>query len=166
MPFIGILAKKNDYSILEKEIQNNCSLNKLKVIELDKDNIEIFKNIKFDMIIINSNIKNILDRSNYFIELMKKSNYIMLNTDIQNNTLFMQYLKANIITYGFNRKATITISSIKDDKIMIGVQRNILYKDKDVLCMQEVVLNASQEDIKNVYDMMILFTISNIYGKN
>ena len=63
----------------------------------------------------------------YMSEIISNVKYLIINADIDVEVLKgVEIIKPiRLITFGFNQKATITISSIKEDKIIIYIQRNI-----------------------------------------
>lgn len=165
MPFIGIVAKENDSNFIKKEILKNQRLNKFEIININSKSIENIKNIKFDVLVINEPIEDILKSSKYLENIINKVNYIIVNSDIKNNLLFLKNLKANIITYGFNAKATITVSSIKEENTMLCIQRNIETVDGKVIEEQETNIKINKNNLKKLYNVIIIFTIFRIYGE-
>ena len=113
MPFIGIIAKENDNNFIKNAIIKNAKINKFEVININKKSIENIKNIKFDILVANEDMEELLKHSKYLENIINKSYYVIINSDVKNNLAIIKNLNTNIITYGFNEKATITISSIK-----------------------------------------------------
>ena len=67
-----------------------------------------------------------------------------------------------VITFGFNSKSTITISSVKDDKIIVCIQREIEKLNGEILESQEkkiIVLNN-----KNIYNNLVVFIIKELHN--
>ena len=122
MSLIGIIAKKKDI----KEIKNNLDI-VYEVIEINNKSIENLKNIKFEQIIINKDLALNKQEEEYIKKLINTTKYIIINADINiqilNNIEIDKPLK--IITYGFNSKSTISISSVKEDYIILSIQREI-----------------------------------------
>ena len=122
MSLIGIIAKKKDI----REIKNKLDTN-YEIIEINNKSIENLKNIKFEQIIINKDLILNEQEHNVFIKIICESKYIIINTDtniqLLNNIELKKPLK--IITYGFNSKATISISSVKEEYIILSIQREI-----------------------------------------
>ena len=122
MPFIGIVAKESDSNFIKNKITKKSKKTNFEVININKKSIENIKNIKFEVIVINDEIKELLNNSKYLEEIIKKAKYLIINSDIIDNLDFLSFLvnsATNIITYGLNKKATITISSIKSENILI-----------------------------------------------
>lgn len=165
MPFIGIIAKENDSNFIKNEILKNQALNKFEVININKKSIENIKNIKFDVLAINEPIDNMLNNSKYLENIIDKANYIIVNSDIKTNLLFFKNLKANIVTYGFNAKSTITVSSIKDENTMLCIQRSIKRVDNKMIEEQEINIKINKNNVKKLYNVLIIFAIFEIYGE-
>lgn len=164
MPFIGIVAKENDNNFIKNEIIKNAKTNKFEIINLNKKSIENVKNIKFDVLVIHENIDGLLKSSKYLEDIVKRSCYVIINSDIKNN-LLLKNLSGNIITYGFNSKATITISSINEENTMLCIQRTIQGVNKEFIEEQEVNIEIERNNVNKLYNVLVIFTILRIYGK-
>ena len=154
MFFIGIITDKNSENnirnIMKNKLQNH------QIIFLNKDNIDNFKNVKFDSIVINNNIED-----DYTLDkITKNSRFILYNLDITINNIYSNKFNSylNSISYGYNSKANVTISSVGDDEYLLCIQENFLNYD-----MQEVRFNKAQRNI-NAYDGMITTIINLIYN--
>ena len=163
MPFIGIFAKENDNNFIKNEINKNSISNKYEIININLKSLENLKNVKFDVLIIRENIIELVNKSNNIDNIINNSNYIIINTDINND--FITEKKDNIITYGFNTNSDISISSIKDEKIMICVQRKIKGIKEQIIEEQEIVIKVKKHNINKLYNIMAIFTVLSIYGE-
>lgn len=164
MPFIGIISKENDSNYIKNVISKNATKNKFEIININKKSIENVKNIKFDVLVICENIEKLLKESSYLEEIIKKSCYLVINSDIKENFSLLKDIEANIITYGFNAKSTITISSIKDDKLMLCLQRSI----KGIFSIieeQEFNIEIKRNNVNKLYNILVIFAILAIYGE-
>ena len=164
MPFIGIISKENDSNYIKNIINKNAIKSKFEVININKKSIENIKNIKFDILVICENIEKMLKESSYLEDIIKKSCYLVINSDIKENFSLLKDIEANIITYGFNAKSTITISSIKDDKLMLCLQRSI----KGILSIieeQEFNIEIKRNNVNKLYNILVIFAILAIYGE-
>ena len=166
MPFIGIVAKENDSNYIKNEIAKNAESHKFEIININLKSIENIKNIKFDILVVNENIENLLKHSKYLENIISKSLYVIVNSDIKNNLSLLKQLKANIITYGFNAKATITISSIKEENTMLCIQRSIKAINENLIEEQEFNIKIEKNNVKKLYNVLVIFAILNIYGEN
>ena len=163
MPFIGIFAKENDNNFIKNEINKSAISNKYDVVNINLKSLENLKNVKFDVLIIKENIIELLKLSNNIDNIMNNANYIIINTDI--NKDFIAEEKDNIITYGFNTNSDISISSIKDEKIMICVQRKIKGIKEQIIEEQEVVIKVRKHNLNKLYNIMAIFTVLCLYGE-
>ena len=166
MPFIGIIAKENDSNFIKNEINKNAKSNKFEVININLKSIENVKNIKFDILVVNENIENLLKHSKYLEDIINKAYYVIVNSDIKNNLSALNKAQANIITYGFNAKATITISSIKEENTMLCVQRTIKGINEKIIEEQEINIKIQKNNVKKSYNVLVIFVILSIYGEN
>ncbi len=165
MPFIGVIAKENDSNFIKNGILKNSISNKFEIININKKSIENVKNIKFDVLVVNENIETLLKNSKYLEDIINKSCYIIINSDIKNNLSLFKNNDVNIITYGFNKKATITISSIKDEDTLLCIQRNIQRRDGKIIEEQEINIQIEKNNVKKLYNVLVIFAILQIYGE-
>ena len=163
MPLIGVIAKENDSNFIRNEIIKNSKRIKFEVININKRSLENIKNITFEALIINDNINEFLKSSKYLENIMKRTKYLILNSDISNDLTFFKDNKINVITYGLNRKATITVSSIKEDDVLVCFQRNVENISKKIIEEQEFDIKIKKNNIKKTYNMLAIFTILSIY---
>lgn len=163
MPLIGVVAKENDSNFIRNEIIKNSSSMKFDVININRRSLENIKNITFEALIINENIAELLKTSKYLEEIIKRAKYLILNSDISNDLNFFKDNKINVITYGLNRKATITISSIKEDDVLICFQRNIENVSKKIIEEQEFDIKVNKNNINKTYNILAIFAILSIY---
>ena len=104
MFFIGIITDKNSENNIKDRMINKIDENE--IIFLNKENLENFKNVKFDSIIVNEEVEN-----KYILKkILEKSKYIVWNSDIHCKSENLKNSYSNVITYGYNSKATVTIS--------------------------------------------------------
>ena len=159
MSLIGIVAKKKDIQLIKKEIDTN----KIELIEITKESIENLKNIKFDEIILVEDIKGETNTYKYMSELISKVKYLIINADIEIQPLKEIEIKnpVKVITFGFNPKATITISSVKEDKIILGIQRNIEKNNKTIIEPQERVIEIEN---KKIYNKIVVFIMEELHN--
>lgn len=124
MRFIGIISVK-DYNKIESELYKKLNEKNYSIININNQTIYNVKNVNFDVIlIINGN--TILTSNNEILKkIINNSKYLVINADIENDLKILEEIKTNVISYGFNLKNTITASSINDESILVGIQRNI-----------------------------------------
>lgn len=174
MPFIGVIAKESESNFIKKEVTKNAKCKKLEVLNINKKNIENIKNIRFDVVVINDDIEDFFKTSKYLEDIIKKSKFLIVNSDMQekenflnmNKTIELAILKdSEIITYGLNQKATITMSSIKSENILICVQKNFKNYYGKIVEEQEVNVEITKNNLKKISNTMAIFTILTIFGE-
>lgn len=159
MIFIGIVTDTKSENYIKRIQNNNSIFDKYHIIFIKEKSIDNIKNIKFETIIINREF----NEEQSLNKLIAKSKYLIINEDIDIAISLLNDVNSNIITYGFNSKSTITMSSVTEDSIQICVQRNILSKQNEIE-QQEISLNKEAES--DVYDIMLLISMLLIYNKN
>lgn len=151
MPFIGVITnQKNEHYVKEnlKGIFKDDN-----IIFINEKNILNIKNIVFETILVDKQIKNDVQLN----KIIVKSKYLILNNDLQFSN------KENAITYGFNNKSTFTVSSIDEKNIIICLQTCILNIDNKEIEPQEFKMNNDEnvdkyaiigtEIVKVLYDI-------------
>ena len=164
MPFIGIIAKECDSNFIKNEILKNSDGIKFEIFNINKNNIENIKNIKFETIIIDDNVDYLLDNSKYLEYIIKKCKYLIINSDIIKYNITIPTNGIHIITYGLNNNAIITISSVKDEDILVCIQEN--YKDINgkLIEQQEINIKIAKNNLKKLRNSLSIFEILSIYG--
>ena len=164
MPFVGIISKENDSNFIKNAISKNSKENNFEIININKKSIGNIKNVKFDVLVICENIEKILKNSSYLEEIIKKADYIIVNSDVKENLSILKNVETNIVTYGFNAKATITISSIKEEKTMVCIQRKI-NGINNIIEEQDFNIEIEKNNVNKLYNVLVIFTILAIYGE-
>lgn len=158
MSFIGIVTNsKNEESMVKKIFKLFPADN---IIFITSKNIDNIRNIQFETVVINGNIKDDVKLKN----IITKSKYVILNTDVELEKEFWKDLNLTIISYGFNNKATFTISSVSENNIIICLQRTI----KNILNEKIEPQEFKEENDTNVDINVILYEkiVQLIYSKN
>ena len=159
MSLVGIIAKKKDIKEIKRKLGENYEL-----IEITNESIKNFKNIGFEKIIYNKDINLTEEEYKFMRKIINKTKYILINSDIRIN--IFEDIKTNmpikIITFGFNSKATIMISSVKDNYIIISVQRKIKKINGDLIENQEKKIELEQNKKTSVYNEIINFLVKEL----
>ena len=164
MPFVGIISKENDSNFIKNAISKNSKESNFEIININRNSIENVKNVKCDILVICEHIEKMTKNSSYLEEIIKKADYIIVNSDIKENLSILRNVEANIITYGFNAKATITISSIKEEKIIVSIQRELISANNKKIEIQEKEIDISQKKDKKVYTNLVVFIIKQLHN--
>lgn len=160
MLLIGIIANKKDTQAIRKDIISND----IEIIDINEESIGNLKNITFDEIIIMRSINLKEETYKYISEIISKVKYLIINADIEIDILKKIDIKnpIKLITFGFNTKATITISSIQEDKIIICLQRNVEKENKDIIEAREIEISNPKS--KKIYNNLIVFIIKELHN--
>ena len=165
MPLIGVIAKENDSNFIKNELNRNACYSNFEVININKKSIENVKNIKFDIILIKENVKEFFENSNYLESIVEKANFLIINSDIEDNKNIPKCENKNIIKFGFSSNASITISSIRDENIMICIQNKFEDINNQVIEEQENLIKIEKNNMNKLYNVLAIFTIFLIYGE-
>ena len=155
MTFIGMISDHKSFDKVKEELKET----QLELIHINKKSIGNIKNIKFEIIIINSNLENFTNEINIIEKLCSKSKYVIINTDINLQFKILNQDKTNIITYGLNQKADVTVSSITDANILIYLQKNILNRKNQIIEIGEKRIKISENERVMVYEILIIYII-------
>ncbi|MCI8352019.1 MAG: hypothetical protein HFJ58_00025 [Clostridia bacterium] len=145
MSFIGVICDSKNENYIKQILREN--LKNKTVIILKEDNVENFKNIKFETVVIMSNEKTTnlnqlkLSEKNVIKKIVDSAKYLVVNADEEINLNLLQETNGKVITYGFNSKSTVTASSVKEDGVLLCVQRNIENLEGKNIELQEFNIN-------------------------
>ena len=137
MYLVGIIENKNNTIEISKILQEMQIYKKCTIMKIKQDNLDNLKNVKFDVVIINQE----LDVEKYKVNLdniLKNTKILILNIDYKENLKVVENLKIQVITYGFNKKATVTITSCDEDNIMLEFQREIITLNNKKIESEEI----------------------------
>ena len=162
MSFIGLISKNEDYDFIKSKINSNAS--KLNLIQINKENIENMKNIKFETIVACTDISKMENKKAILDLILNNAQYLLINSDVNIKANTLKNNKIKIITYGMNQKATVTASSIKDDEILICFQRNTKNIEGNIIEMQELKIKSENID-NNIYNLLVIVTLNKLYER-
>ena len=108
--------------------------------------------------------KNIFNNNDDLVKIILNSNRIIVNADYDENLEPIKNLKLNVITYGMNSKATLTLSSVNDNEVLLSLQRAIKSHRKELIEPQEIKISGKNLS-KNLYMEMILAIFLIIFDK-
>ena len=100
----------------------------------------------------------------YIDNILNCSKYLVINTDNNVVNINIENNNMEIITYGMNQKATVTASSIKEDEILICLQRNIENINGKVIEMQEFKKKGEKIRNEEIYIILDAFILEQIYN--
>lgn len=167
MAFIGVIAESKNEMQIKRCLDNslNSKHKQHTIIAINDKNIDNIKNIRFETILITS-LDNITNKK-IINDLLKNSQYLVISADIDSSNIELNNnIRLNVITFGFNQKATITASSVEDD-LMISIQRKIYDIDgKPIESQDKEVKIISKNMSKKTHNSMGIAGILLIYKKN
>lgn len=153
MPFIEIITDTKSQIQLNKSIKKE-QVNNCEILYIKEKNIDNIKNIKLETLVINKKIED-MEKISKIIENTKN---VIINLD------FNKIEKQNkFISYGYNSKSDITISSIDEDEALIYIQKEITSIFGRKIEPQEVKVKL-KSDI-NIYNIMIIIAINVLYTR-
>ena len=165
MTIIGIIAKEKRVNQIKKQIEKE-NLN-IEFVCINNKSIKNLRNIKFEIFIIEDSLMKLQENKEYIKDIMKKAKYILLNSDINISEENFKDVELKILSYGLKQKSTITISSIKQEKILISIQRAFKNLNEKIIEQKEVPVELDENSDKNMYNLLIKLAIMElISGKN
>lgn len=162
MSFIGIISKPNKLKYIEKIINLNKTEN-TDIIFINNSNICNMKNIKFETILIIGNI-NEIKNINILKKIISCTKYLIIQLDSNENIDILKDLKLNVVTFGFNQKSTITVSSVEEENIILCLQRSIKTLANNIIEPQEINIKVENEeyDIDSIIGITSMFLVHDI----
>ena len=154
MPFIEIITDLKSQAQLSKII-NKESVNNCEIMYIREKNIENIKNIRLDTLVLNQAI----DKTEIIQKIVNNTKNLVLNIDLNENN----FEDVNLISFGYNSKSDITISSIEEDEVLICIQNTITSIYGRKIEPQEIKVNV-KSDI-NVYNIMIIIALTALYAR-
>lgn len=161
MSFIGIIAENKQGKYIEERLSKNLKTNT--VIKINENTIENIKNVTFDTILIIGNNRKILSKTEIFKQMISKAKYLIINADIETNLEMIDHLNLKVITFGFNSKSSITVSSIKEDSMLLCVQRSLITMEDKEIEPQEFLIKMDTNKV-NIYASIATLIVFIIYG--
>lgn len=124
-----------------------------------------FNNFSFD-VIVNSSVSNC--DYNYINKILKMSKVCILNTDESDLTILLSELEDIIvITYGYNSKATVTISSYNIDQYIeanLFLQRDLTPLHGEKIEPFEFLLELTSTNKDYIYPLLAASTLNLCIG--
>ena len=140
MQFIGIISDETYENCIRRDILDKLEVRESSVLFIKEKSIENIKNIKFETIVIDRKFES----EETLKKIVENATYLIVNSDIEDNLELLENVKATVITYGFNSKATITASSVTEEEILICLQRSIEIKNGKIVEPQEISIKLEK----------------------
>ena len=157
MSLIGVLTEHKNEIYLKKMLEQEKLENIFFLSEKTVDNV---RNIKFETFLLGKKIEK---KQDIVRGIAQKASYFILNGDIKENLSILDNLDLTLITYGYNPKATITASSVEENKILICLQRNIKNVYNQEIEAQEIKIENCED--AEEYASMELASLILLYKK-
>lgn len=158
MTFIGIISDCKSFETIKEYLKNTLKLN-CNLIYINKNSIENVKNIRFETIIIDSELSKLKQEKIILENLFKYAKYIIINTDINLKFEELNISKANIITYGLNSKAMVTVSSITDTNILVYLQKELKDCNGKSIEVGEQSIKITENKKLKIYEILIIYIV-------
>lgn len=165
MSFIGIISDNKTFENIKNRLTENIKNYKLNIINITMKSIENIKNVKFETIIIESELEKYKDYAQTIENFCKEAKYVIINTDLNKEINNFKNINNNIITYGLNHEAIITISSVTENDILICLQKNIKNIDEQIIEMQEKRIIKKENCNLKIYEILIIYIIIELYNQ-
>lgn len=151
MAFIAIITNEKNILNMTKFLKKTFDMKD--IIFISNNNIEKFQNMKFETVVVDKEIKNV----NQLKSIISNSRYLILNADIKIDSAILEDMNLMVITYGFQNKATFTVSSVSENNIIICLQRIMKTAQNGKYEPQEIDIKIEQNlDIHTIICMNIL----------
>ena len=164
MTFIGIISDCKSFETIKEYLKNTLKLN-CNLIHINKNSIENVKNIRFETIIIDSELSKLKQEKIILENLFEYAKYIIINTDINLKFEELNISKANIITYGLNSKAIVTVSSITDTNILVYLQKELKDCNGKSIEVGEQSIKITENKKLKIYEILIIYIVFLINNK-
>ena len=165
MSFIGIIARKKVFENIKKKLSEEIKNETISLIPINLRSIENIKNIKFEIIIMEDDIKKFKEYESILEKICDSTKYLIVNTD-KNPEYKKNCKQSHIITYGLNQKATVTVSSIGETDILIYLQKNLESKEKKQIEIEEQRIQRKEKNGLQIYEILIIYTLFKLFNKN
>ena len=159
MVLIGIVANKKCFEIIKTEIMKREK--QINIIHITPLSMENMKNIKFDTVIIEEDLKKYQNQKEQLKKICKEASYVIINTDI--NQEYKEIESKNLISCGINQNAIVTISSNSEEDILIFWQKSIENKIGNKIEIEERRIKKEEQSTLKIDEILILYAIFKIY---
>ena len=164
MAFIGIISDSKSEKIIKMILDEKLDRSN-NIIIINSKSVDNLRNIKFETVLIANNNTIIEENKEALNRIVGNTKYLIINADIELELHLEEQVELNVITFGFNPKATITASSVEDD-ILLCIQRNIKDINENLIEQQEMKIRFFGENIGiNTNNLMGISAILLLYGK-
>ena len=136
-------------------------ITRIVIIHITPLSMENMKNIKFDTVIIEEDLKKYQNQKEQLKKICKEASYVIINTDI--NQEYKEIESKNLISCGINQNAIVTISSNSEEDILIFWQKSIENKIGNKIEIEERRIKKEEQSTLKIDEILILYAIFKIY---
>ena len=165
MSFIGVVASKKCYENIKKKVTEELKDESINFVQINLRSIENIKNIKFETIILEDNIEKFKNNKEILNKIIENTQYLIINTDKNLEQIKIENI-TNVITYGLNQKATVTVSSISETDILVYLQNILENKEGNKIEIEETRIKKGEKELFKNYEILIVYTLFKIYDKS
>ena len=162
MAFIGIFTDPKNETYTRNILDKDFSSQHEQVLFINNDNINNVKNIRFETILFDT--EQFIDECS-LMKLLSYSKCFIYNYDNDNNIEKYKKMDLQLITFGFNPKSTVTISSVTDENILMCIQKKLYGMNNKLIEPQEIKININKNKKITPNTMIGLQTLRVIYSK-
>ena len=137
---IGLVSKNKNIELL-KELNKNNLVQAFNIKE--KEDI---KDKKVDILVL----EDLVLEKALIEEIAKEVSYLMIQDNITDIELNLNK-EINVITFGFNHKSAVTVSSVTEENIVIYIQRTIRNIQNKCIQPQEIIIQNTNKYNINKY---------------
>lgn len=163
MAFIGIVAEKQKYDFIRKNLLKDMNKNDITLININKNSINNLQRVKFDAIVILNFLDKVIVETQAINNICNNVKYFIINSDLEVINNPFSNITTNVITFGLNQKATVTFSSITDENMLISVQREFKTIQNKKVEQGEYSYKINKIDRTNIYEILIEFIIKTLF---
>lgn len=136
---IGLISKNKNIELVKELNETN-----VQAINIKKE--EDLNNVKLDILVLEDLF---LDKE-FINNIIHDVKYLIIQDNIKDIELYLDK-EINIITFGFNHKSTVTVSSVTQETILIYIQRTIKNINNKVIRPKECVIKNTNKYNINKY---------------
>lgn len=162
MSFIGILTDLKNETYTRNALKKDFSSQHDQVIFINHKNIQNIKNIRFESILLDAEDcidVGILER------IVMNSKNLIIHADNKSVMNKLNNTNLQVITFGFNPKSTVTISSVTEDCILMCIQRKIQSMSGEIIEPQEIKIDIKRNENIMANTVIGIQIVRLIYGK-
>lgn len=140
MLYIGMISKNKNIE-LSKELNQN---EMVQAINIKKE--EDIPNAGIDILVIEDMVVELP----MIQKMLQNVKYLIIQDHISELSFHLEK-EINIITFGFNHKSSVTISSVTEENIILCIQRTIRTISNQLIQPQEIIIKNTNKYNVNKY---------------